>query len=132
MRHLLLALALGLPAGPALAAADELGGYSESAFVPDYQLHRNHHYLGDGVWVPRVFSRDDGYFQGRGGGVRVANGRAVFEYDRDYLYDFPRGSGAGAEALGFVGNEMLAEEEDCRIVRVPDGRSGSAEVRICS
>jgi hypothetical protein len=131
MRHLLVALALALPATPALAEAD--GGellYVESAFVPDRQLHRNHHYLGDGVWVPRVFSRDDGYFQGRGGGVRVANGRAVFDYDRDYPFDFPRSW--GREDTDERRADMRMREPECRIERVPDGKSGSAEVRVCS
>jgi hypothetical protein len=130
MRHLLLCLALALPAAPAAA---EYGGavYRETSdFVPAYQLHRHYHYLGDGMWAPRQFSRDDGFFH-RGGGVGLENGRAVYDYDRDYPYDFPRGRDGGEEP-GFVGDEMMRDEEECRVVRVPDARSGSAEVRICS
>lgn len=135
MRKLLLCLALALPLTPATAGmrGDDTAGFDRSALLPSYQVHRNYLYQGDGIWTPRVFSRDDGYFQGRGAGVTMVNGRPVYQYDRDYPYDFPGGWGASEEGLGFVGNELLAgEEEECRVVRVPDGRSGRAEVRICS
>ncbi len=133
MRHLLLCVALAWPGAPALAGVDRDGGdwFDRTASVAPHALHREHLYQGDGIWTPRVFSRDDGFFQGRGAGVRVVNGRPVYDYDRDYLFDFPRGA-RHSEKLGFVSDEMLAEPEECRTVRVPDGRSGSAEVRVCS
>ena len=132
MRHLLLCLALALPAAPALAGTgDHEAGWSDGhVALPPYRLHRNYLDVGDGLYVPRVFSRDDGYFQGRGGGVAVADGRARFDYDRDYPYDLPR---AWSRAEQGMTEEMwLADEPECRLVRVPDRRSGSAEVRVCS
>lgn len=125
MRHLLLCLALALPVTSASAA---IGDARE--FAPEFQVHQKYLYIGDGMWVPRQFSRDDGYFHGRGGGVQVASGQALFDYDRDYPYDFPSERSAGEPMMDFA--EDFDAEPSCTFEAVRDRRSGaSASVRIC-
>jgi hypothetical protein len=129
MRLFLIGLAaLATPATPATANDDmPVESYHSVPSAP-YSA-RTYVYFGhDDRWGPRVFSRDDGYFQGRGGGVSVANGRAVFDYDRDYPYDFPRNWGRNSDETQ---GEMVSREPECRIELVPDGRLGTAEVRVC-
>jgi hypothetical protein len=119
MRKLFCVLALGLTAAPAAA---ELGW---SEFVP---VHRGYGcpYI---VFAPgdyiRTVSRDDGYFE-HGGGVDVRNGKAMFDYDRDYPYDYP------SYSLASLDEEREAmREPSCTIERVRDGKSGWADVRVC-
>jgi hypothetical protein len=129
MRILLLFLLV--LAGTPAAASEAMDDHAYVGAVHALPNHgRTFVYFGhDDRWGPRVFSRDDGYFQGRGGGVAVQRGRAVYDYDRDYPYDFPRGWGADA-ALEYAEDEARAEPV-CTIERVPDRRSGSVDVRVC-
>lgn len=93
-------------------------------------MSRHAYYLGDGIWAPRQFSRDDGFFNGRGGGVSVANGGAIFDYDRDYPYDFPSHWDGEREAP--YGDAGLSPEPNCTDQPVRDRRSGERVfVRIC-
>jgi hypothetical protein len=84
MRILLLPL-LALAGTPAAAseAMDDHGYLGAVQTLPSHG--RSFVYFGhDDRLGPRVFSRDDGFFQGQGGGVAVQRGRAVYDYDRDY------------------------------------------------
>jgi hypothetical protein len=124
MRKLLCILALGL-AGLGAPAAAELGW---SEFVP---LRRGHEtaylYLvtsehGRPNPLP---SRHEGYFH-QGGAVDVRDGRASFDYDRDYPYDYPSST--------FVPkDEEMGDfrEPSCTVERVRDGKRGWADIRIC-
>lgn len=125
-RSIILA-ALLATGSPALARHD--GHILEG---PRFREARPFVYLGsDDRWGPRVFSRDDGYFQGRGGGVSIAGGKAMFDYDRDYPYDFPARWGAQNDAHdAHAGGSM--SHKSCIDEPVRDGRSGqSTTVRIC-
>ncbi len=134
MVRLLALAALVGAASPALASQDMLGW---SEFDAPYSIDRAsqrgrvHVFFGQNHWGPRVFSRDDGYFQGRGRGVSVAGGQAMFDYDRNYPYDFPARWGGKREEFGFTGNEVMSEPA-CVDEPVRDRRSGrSASVRVC-
>jgi hypothetical protein len=133
VRFFALAILIGA-ASPALASHDRIGW---SDFDTPYSIDRAGQrgrvqiYFGQNNWGPRVFSRDDGYFQGRGGGVSIGGGQAMFDYDRDYPYDFPTRWGPDEPALGFEDNELSAEPA-CSDEPVRDRRSGkSTTVRIC-
>lgn len=126
--------ALVAAGGPALAHQEPVGWASDDrahAVGASHRHGRAYVYFVNERWGPRVFSRDDGYFQGRGGGVEVANGEAMFDYDRDYPYDFPSGWGAGEAPMDYLGAE-LRQEPACSMEPVRDRRTGrSAEIRIC-
>ena len=125
MRKLLSVLALGLTGLGAAPAAAELGW---SEFVPVRRGYDRPYIF----FVPNEYGRsgrfvswDDGYFQ-HGAGVRVRNGQATFDYDRDYPYDYPSYAMAHADEAP---EEM--RESSCTIERVRDGKSGWADVRVC-
>jgi hypothetical protein len=133
VRFLAFAALIGT-ASPALTSQGPIGW---SEYDAPYSIDRASHrsrayvYFGQEPWGSRQFSRDDAYFHGRGGGVAVVNGEAMFDYDRDYPYDFPTRWGAEEPSFGFEGNELAAEPA-CTEEPVRDRRSGrSATVRIC-
>ena len=75
----------------------------------------------------RFVSWDDGYFR-NGGGVSVRSNRALFDYDRDYPYEYSSHS-AMAEAEW---DEMEPREPYCTFESVRDAEGGGrTEVRIC-
>ena len=118
MRKLLYVLTLGLAAAPAASEP----GWSE--FVPANRLERSYFLVDQGEYI-RSFSRDDGYFH-HGAGVRMRGGHTMFDYDRDYPYDYPSYATALADEEP---HEM--PEPSCTIERVRDGKSGWAAVRVC-
>ena len=128
-----LALAALAVASPAMAnpSQDEWLGDSYAVGRASAYDRTFLYVAGDDRRGPRIFSRDDGYFQGRGGGVLVANGQASFDYDRDYPYDFPGRWGADEMMIEDEGRD-LGSEPVCTFEQVRDRRTGaSAEVRIC-
>lgn len=134
MIRLLAFTALIGASSPALAD-HQPNGWSEYRARPslDRASHRGRTYVyfGHDAWAPRVFSRDDGYFQGRGGGVAVANGKALYDYDREYPYDFPAGWGAGESEL-YDADRPSTKDTACSFAPVRDRRTGAqTEVRIC-
>ena len=125
MRKLLSILALGV-AGLGTAPAPAELGWSE--FVPARHGHIGAVYLvpdGDELRWNRLPSRHEGYFFQRGS-VDVRNGRASFDYDRDYSYDYPSYSIAWAEE-----EPEMTREPSCTIERVRDDKNGWADVRVC-
>lgn len=124
MRKLLGAAALTLLALGAPAGATELGW---SEFASAKRAHdRPYLYLvadGYGRWN-RLAGRQEGYFYQRGG-VDVSGGRALFDYDRDYPYDYPSYSTMVEEEV----EAMRAPS--CTFERVSDGKSGWTDVRVC-
>jgi hypothetical protein len=143
MRRAIIILALAALSAPALAGEERLGRsmsdgvYGFFAHGPRFGVP--YVYFGyDDRWGPRVFSRDDGYFQGRGYGVSLSDGRAIFDYDRDYPYDFPGSELAGGSGIGSRDHSEVTDGDehedapDCELRTVPDRRSGkTAEVRVC-
>ena len=131
-----LALAILIGTGSAAPAQDGSGYWAPDHFGAqplgsDAGYGRVGAYIGyDGRRYPRQFSRDDGYFQGRGGGVEIMRGKASFDYDRDYPYDFPRGWTAERPMAEFAGGRARAPQ--CTFEPVRDRRSEQpASVRIC-
>lgn len=129
MRRLLIALTL--TSAPAAAEWREppLDGYYEA--IDTGRGGRTYVYFGaEDRRGPRIFSRDDGYFDGRGGGVNVAGGQATFDYDRDYPYDIPARWAAredDAPRLHDAGSMKMCSDEPVR-----DRRSGAfTTVRVC-
>jgi len=122
MRKLVCALALGLCAAP--AAADE--GWRE--FLPvgrGYDSTYLYVVTSEHGRLNRLPSRHEGYFF-QGGTVEARGGRALYDYDRDYPYDYPSYTVAAAE-------EEVEDfrEPSCTVQRVRDGKSGWADVRVC-
>nr|WP_295370517.1 hypothetical protein [uncultured Sphingosinicella sp.] len=77
----------------------------------------------------RFVSWDDGYFA-RGGGVEVSNNSALFDYDRDYPYEY-RSSVPSGEAEE---HESYADYavQSCTVEWVRDARTGErTDVRVC-
>lgn len=122
MRKLLCILALGLCTAP--AAAHE----SWSEFVPvsrGYEATYLYVVTSAHGRLNRLPSRHEGYFY-QGGTVDVRNGRALYDYDRDYPYDYP------SYTLASEADEVAdSREPSCTVERVRDGKSGWADVRIC-
>jgi len=123
MRKLLCILALsvsGLGGAPAVAGE----GWSE--FVPLRRgLDRTYIFFAtEPLRSGRFVSWDDGYFQ-HGGGVDAWSGRASFDYDRDYPYEYRSVSAAGHSESPSV------RERSCAIERVRDREEGWTDVRVC-
>ena len=130
-------LAFAALIGAASPAAAGQGSLGWSEYDAPYSIERASHrgrsyvYFGQERWGSRQFSRDDAYFHGRGGGVAIANGEALFDYDRDYPYDFPSRWGPEEPSLAFEGDEV-DRQPSCTDEPVRDRRSGrSTTVRIC-
>ena len=124
MRKLSCVLALALTGLAAAPAAAE--GWSE--FAPLRRAH-DRTYV---IFVPddygrsgRFVSWDDGYFM-HGGGVEVRGGKATFDYDRDYPYDYRSYSLAAYDE-----EPEPTREPSCTVETVRDGKNGWADVRVC-
>ena len=117
MKKLILCLAItGLAAGaPAMAGpyqGDVLKVDVRAVLVPD-------------GYAVRQFSRDDGFFSHRGGGVAHRYGRPGFDYDRSYPYDFVQ----AADDSEHVAAEPRTRSCEDMPARAGGGRG--ANVRIC-
>lgn len=119
MRKLLCVLALGLCAAPA-AAHERWSEFVPASHHPAYVyvVGSEHGRLN------RLPSRHEGYFHQRGT-LDVRNGRALFEYDRDYPYDYP------SYAWWDHGEAEQPRGPSCTMERVPDAAGGLTEVRVC-
>lgn len=125
MRKLLCMLALGL-AG--LGAAPATAGAGWSAFEPIRRAHDRTYIFfvpDEPVRSGRFAQWDDGYFQ-HGGGVDAWGGRATFDYDRDYPYEF-RSASLGA----WEEEPRPMREPSCTIEHVRDREGGWTDVRVC-
>jgi hypothetical protein len=82
---------------------------------------------GYGIGYGSDFNRDGGYFATQGETPAVANGRARYDYDRGYPYDYYRG---GPERSG--GDETALRDSYCETQWTRDRRSGEqVPVRVC-
>jgi hypothetical protein len=131
-----LALAALTAASPALAH-DGAAGWSSDVGHRLFETGARHRpvfgHLGhDGLWWPRQFSRDDGYFQGRGDGVRISHGQARFDYDRHYAFDLPPRWGSDGGPAPDHHAEDGSATRHCSEQPVRDRRSGEQVlVTIC-
>lgn len=124
MRKLLCVLALGLSS---LGTAPAVAGEGWSDFVPLRRAHDRTYIF----FVPdeplrsgRFVSWDDGYFQ-HGGGAENWGGRATFDYDRDYPYEYR------SAASVWTSEPRPTRERSCATERVRDREKGWSDVRIC-
>ena len=82
---------------------------------------------GYGIGYGGDLDRDRGYFATAGEAPAVANGRARYDYDRGYPYDYYRG---GPERSG--GDETALRDSYCETQWTRDRRSGEqVPVRVC-
>lgn len=118
MKKLILGLAAaGLAAGTPALARPYGGGVAKidtrAVLVPD-------------GYAVRQYSRDDGFFSYRGGGVGSRYGRPTFEYDRSYPYDY-----VAASEEGYEDEPAEPRERSCEDAPARSGAGRAASVRIC-
>lgn len=118
-----LAAAAALGGAPALAEE----GWSE---FHDERRYRNRPYVyfvpGDFGRSGRFVSWDDGYFA-YGGGVEVRNNQALYDYDRDYPYEYRSHRMAAHDE-----EEQEFAVQSCLVELVRDSQTGgTTDVRVC-
>lgn len=121
-----------LAAAVALGAAPAAAGEHGSAF-DEGRRYNDRPYV---YFVPDDFGRsgrfvswDDGYFA-LGGGVEVRNNQALFDYDRDYPYEYRSHvtSGHAEEDASYADYAV----ESCTVEWVRDEERGEmTDVRVC-
>jgi hypothetical protein len=121
-----------LVAALALGSAPAAAGERWSAFEDGRRYNdRPQVYFvpGDFGRSGRFVSWDDGYFA-YGGGVEVENNQALFDYDRDYPYEYRSHvtSGEAEEDASYADQAV----ESCTVEWVRDARTGElTDVRVC-
>ena len=124
MRKLVCALALGAGALGTTPLAAQPGWSEFETIRRAYDRPYVFFMPGDYGRSGRFVSWDDGYFA-RGLGVHVDRNQALFDYDREYPYDY--------RSYTMIADEEMQprRETACTSERVRDGAGGWTDVRIC-